>query len=117
MRPGRRLRMELGRAGAQLGIREAFDRAVVELAVRYTRVVAGSDCKAVVLRRDDHGARAVIDHRVIRTAVAERELERLLAGGERKQLVAETDPEDRRASEQRLQLPRLMGQRGRVARS
>ena len=41
-----------------------------------------------------------LDHGVVRAAVAERELERLVPGREREQLVAEADPENRDTSNQ-----------------
>ncbi len=41
-----------------------------------------------------------LEHRVVRAAVAERELERLVPGREREQLVAEADAEDRHPAEQ-----------------
>src|SRR3954451_22744172 len=53
------------------------------------------DRKAMVLAGDrDPPGPQVLD-RMVRAAVAERELERLQAGGARQQLVAEADPEDR----------------------
>src|SRR5436305_14355941 len=92
--------MELRRARAQLGVRETFDRAVVERAVRDAALVTRRDCETVVLRRDDHAAAAMVDHRMVRAAVPERQLERLLGGREREQLVAEADSQHRRSPEE-----------------
>ena len=61
----------------------------------------------------------LVEHRVVRAAVAEGQLERLVAGGEREQLVAEADAEDGHAAEQRRapSRPRRRAARGRRARS
>src|SRR5690348_1286113 len=77
VRPGRRLRMELRRACPQLRVVEPLDRAVVQRAVRDAGLVAGRDGEAVVLRGHENAPGAVVEHRVVRTAVAERELVRL----------------------------------------
>ena len=55
--------------------------------------------------------RAVVEHRMVRAAMAERQLERLLAGREREQLMTEADAEHRCAPEQLLQHLRLARQR------
>src|SRR5690348_5082781 len=71
-----RLGMELRRARAQLRVVEPLDRAVVERDRRHAAGAAQGDGVALVLRGDEHSAAAAIEYRVIRTAVAERKLER-----------------------------------------
>src|SRR5919198_5678732 len=71
-----RLGMELHRAGSKLREVEPLDGAVVERNVRGFLRGRGSDRKAVVLARDEDAVRALVEHRVVRAAVAERELER-----------------------------------------
>src|SRR5437868_5055827 len=66
VRPRARLGMELRRARAQLPVMEPFDRAVVQRRVRDAGALAGRDCEAVVLRRDEDAARVVVDDRMIR---------------------------------------------------
>src|SRR3954451_23892609 len=100
VRSRRRLGVELRGARTQLRVVEPLDGPVVERGVRDARLVTGRDRKAVVLRGDEYAAGPVVEDRVVRTAVAERELERLLAGREREQLVAQAHTEHRRAAEQ-----------------
>jgi hypothetical protein len=92
--------MELQAARAQLGIGEALDGAVVQRLVRRRAPLRRPHGEAVVLARHEHAAARAFQHRVVRAAMAERELERLEAGREREQLVAEADAEDRHAPEQ-----------------
>src|SRR4051812_42016235 len=73
--PRPRLRMELHAAGAQLRVREALDGAVVERLVRRAAVLGRLDREAVVLARHEHALRAAVEHRMVRAAVAERQLE------------------------------------------
>src|SRR5206468_5846580 len=108
-------RVELRGARPKLGILEALDRPVVERAVRDARLVARCDREPVVLRRDENLAAAVVEHRMVRAAVAEGQLVRLLLRREREQLVAETDAEHRRAAEQLAKHVRLLLERGRIA--
>ena len=53
-----------------------------------------ADCEAVILARDEHAARPPVQHRVVRSPVAERQLVRLVACRQREQLVAEADAQD-----------------------
>src|SRR5579859_1881019 len=92
--------MELQRTSAQLREREALDRSVVERDVRRLFGVRGTHGEAVVLARDEHTLVCALQHRMVRAAMAERELERLVPGGHREHLVAEADAEDARAAEQ-----------------
>src|ERR1700757_540486 len=92
--------MELEGAGAQVGQLKALDRPVVERDVRHPGRLARPDGEAVVLARDEHAAAETFVHRVVRAAVPERELVRLVARRASDQLVAEADPEDVRATEQ-----------------
>src|SRR5690349_17642115 len=109
--------MELRRARAELRVVETLDRPVVERAVRDARLVAGCDREAVVLRGDEHLARAVVEHRMVRAAMTERQLEGLLAGRHREQLMTEADTEHRHTAEQLLQHLRLALERRRVTRA
>src|SRR6478735_9693181 len=100
--PGSRLRVVLDAAGGDVEQADPFDRAVVEVHVGELGLaelglddLAGLalDREAVVLRRDrDPSGPEVLD-RVVGAAVAERQLERLQAGGPGQQLVAEADAE------------------------
>src|SRR2546423_14300375 len=78
VRPRSRLRVELRRAGTQLGKVEALDRLVVERHVRRLGIVRRCDREAVVLARDEDAAGRALEHRVGRAAVAEGEPERLV---------------------------------------
>src|SRR3954452_6433962 len=79
VRSGAGLRMELDRARAQLRQRQALDRLVVERHVRRLRLVLRAHGEAVVLARDEHLAARALEHGMVDPAVAERELERLVA--------------------------------------
>src|SRR5687768_14052232 len=94
------LGVELERLGAHPAQLEAFDGPVVERDVRLLPRVARRDREAVVLRRDEDGVRRALEDRMVRAAVAERELERPASGCEGKELVAEADPENRDPSDQ-----------------
>src|SRR5438477_10892770 len=87
VRPRARLGMELRRARTQLRVVQAFDGAVVERGVRDAVALARRDRESVVLRGDEHAARLVVDDGMVRAAMAERELERLVSGRECEQLV------------------------------
>src|ERR1044072_2689425 len=106
---------ELNRAGALAGQLEALDGAVVKRGGRDFGTVA-LDREAVVLTRDEDAVRAQIEHRVVRAAVPERQLERLETGGEGEQLVPETDAETRYVANQPGDARRLRWKRGRVPR-
>ena len=106
------LGVELHRARTQLREVEALDRPVVEGDVRGLVGVRGLDREAVVLARHEHPPAAPLEHRVVRAAVAERELERPVSGREPEQLVAEADAEDRDAAEQAARPPRTSSRSG-----
>src|SRR4051812_7493011 len=72
--------VKLQRAGAQLGKVEPLDRAVVQRNMRGLRCFARLDREAVVLARDEDAAGLALEHRMVRAAMAERELVRLVAG-------------------------------------
>src|SRR5262245_40089016 len=74
VRPRAGLGMELERARAELAKLEALDGAVVERHVRDLGRVARVDAEAVILRGHEHPAAGTLEHRVVRAAVAEREL-------------------------------------------
>src|SRR4051794_28559703 len=82
VRPRARLRVELRRAGAELGEVERLDSAVVEGDRRGLAPLARRDGEAVVLAGDEHPAALAVQDRVVRAAVAEGQLERLEPGGE-----------------------------------
>src|SRR3990172_1134284 len=94
VRPGAGLGMELNGAGALPGQRDPLDGAVVERDVGDLGPCA-LDREAVVLARDENAARRPVEDGVVRAAVAERQLVRAVPGGEREELVAEADAEDR----------------------
>src|SRR5207247_10054855 len=110
-----RLGMELHRARIELGEVEPLDGAVVERDVRRLLSRRRRDREAVVLAGDEDPVRTLVEHRVVRAAVAEAELEGLGAGREREQLVAEADSEQRNASKKRLHRRDLVRERLRVA--
>src|SRR6186713_1046869 len=85
VRAGTCLRMELDGARAQLGVLKPLDRLVVERDVRRLASLARRNRESVVLAGDEHAARVALDDGVIRAAVTERELERLVPGRERKE--------------------------------
>src|SRR5215208_1090519 len=106
--PGPGLWMELHRAGTLAWEREPLDGAVVERDVSDLGTVP-LDREAMVLARDEHAVRAQVEHRVVRTAVAERELEGLESRRQREQLMAEADAEERDAADQLGDDGRLRG--------
>mgnify|MGYP006955681963 CR=1 FL=1 len=76
----------------------AFYALIVEINVRHFNVRrqrVGFDCKAVIMRRDFDSAPRYFLHRLIPTAMAEDQLERLRAKRSAQQLMSETDPEHR----------------------
>src|ERR687891_1699783 len=88
VRPGAGLRVELDGAGALGREVEALDRAVVERDMGCLPGLGRLDGEAVVLARDEHAAAAAVEHRMIRAAMAERELVGAVPGSQREQLVA-----------------------------
>src|SRR5207249_5936977 len=98
MRPRRRLGVILHAEHGQFAVPHPLQRAVVQVDVRRLHVCGqrpGVYRETVVLRRDLHAAAAVVDDRLIRPAVAELQLERLAAQRQAKQLMTETDAEQR----------------------
>src|SRR5712691_4388272 len=100
VRAGAGLRMELQRPGAQLRERETLDGSVVERDVRHLPRLRGVDAEAVILSGHEHAAALALEHRVVRAAVAERQLRRREPRRTPEQLVAETDPEQRHAADE-----------------
>src|SRR3954467_13372434 len=92
--------MELDGARVQLGEVEALDGAVVQRDVRRLAVLGRCDREAVVLARHQYAAGRPLAGWVVRAAVPEGELERLVVRREREQLVAEADAEHARAAEE-----------------
>ena len=90
--------MELHRCEVRAG--EALDGAVVERYVRHFDAVCRLDRVAMVLNGHQHPAAAEVAHRVVRSAVSERELERSQPEREPEQLVAEADAEERNPAEE-----------------
>jgi len=70
----------------------------------------------MVLRRDDHASRSVIDDGGVRTAVAERELEGSLPSRGASNLVSQAHAEHRTPPEQRLQALHPAESAGGIAR-
>src|SRR5919106_6080387 len=87
VRPGARFRVELERVSAKLRVVEALDRAVVEGDVRRLARLARLDREAVILARDEDATARPLEHGMVRTAVAERQLARLVAGRAGEELV------------------------------
>src|SRR6266550_4421025 len=77
VRPGAGLWMELHRPRPLAAQLQALDGAVVERDVRLLARLCRRDREAVVLRRDENAVRGALEHRMVRAAVAERELVRL----------------------------------------
>src|SRR5579864_9467567 len=75
VRSGACFRMELERPRVQLRELEALHRAVVQRDVRRLARVCGAHCEAVVLARDENALVDTLQHRMIRAAVPEWELE------------------------------------------
>src|SRR5262245_5902693 len=75
VRAGAGLGMELERPRPQLRILEALDRPVVERHVGGLLALARLDREPVVLTRDEHPTRTAFQNRVVRAAMAERQLE------------------------------------------
>src|SRR5215210_1967104 len=92
--------MELNGPGAQIREIETLDRPVVQRDVRRLASLARLHSEPVVLARDQHPAAPTLQHRMVRAAMAELELERPVPGGEREQLVPEANAEHRHLSEQ-----------------
>src|SRR3954464_14017662 len=120
VRAGPGLRVELHRTSVQVRIGEALDRAVVERLVRDAVAVARRNREAVVLARHDDASALLTrarNDRMVAAPVTERELVGVVAGGEREQLVAEADAEDRDAPDELTHRRRLLDERLRVARA
>src|SRR5690348_2979787 len=117
VRAGSGLGMELERAGAELGERQPLDRPVVEGDVRRHLRLRSAYREAVVLARDEHALVRALQHGVVSASVTERQLERLVPGRQREDLVAEADAEDARAAEQIAHRLHLVPQRAGIARA
>src|SRR4051812_41887095 len=133
VRPGAGLGVVLHGAAGDVEQREALDRAVVEVDVAQLggpevglpahRLVGGDgllpsgaeDREAVVLRGDLDAAGLEVLDRVVRAAMAERELEGLQPHRPAQQLVAEADPEGRAPADEAAQRLDDVVQRRRVA--
>src|SRR5437588_656817 len=95
-RPG--LRMVLDGEDRQLAVGHALDRAIVQVDMGHLELRREGiriDREAVVLRGDVDAAGAQVLDGLVAAAVAELQLERLSSEGEREQLVAEADPQER----------------------
>src|SRR4249919_1586426 len=115
VRPGAGLRMELHRPRPLAAQLQPLDGAVVQRDMRLLARLGRRDGETVVLRSDEDAVRASLEHRMVSTAVAERELVRLAPGRDRQQLVAEADPEDRDPSDQVAQCYLLVLERRGIA--
>src|SRR5690349_11336018 len=82
VRPRARLGVELRRARAELRERKTLDGAVVQRDMRRFASVVRRDRKAVVLRSHEDAAAEPFEHRMVRAAVTERQLEGLVPGRE-----------------------------------
>src|SRR5207253_7740410 len=112
---------KLYRTHRQVVMHQAFDRAVVEVAMAYAEAAArrqalGIDLELMVLRPHGHSARQQVEHRMIAAVVAESQPRRTRPGGLPEQLVTEADAEHRHALDEllghrhrRLQLRRITG--------
>src|SRR5213592_4762605 len=95
--PGPGLRMVLDREDRQLAVGHALDRAIVQVDMSHLELRREGiriDREAMVLRGDVDAAGPQVLDRLVAAAVAELQLERLSSEGERKQLVAEADPQE-----------------------
>src|SRR3989454_9323289 len=119
-----RLGMVLHGEDREFPVSHALDRAVVQIPVRHLELRTwegvGIDREAVVLRRDVDAPRAEVFDGLVPAAVPEFQFERPSPEGEGQELVAEADPEDRRAAGE---FPRSLHRRrkdfrmGRIART
>src|SRR5436305_85890 len=100
VRAGAGFGVELERASTQLGEVEAFDRAVVKGDVRRLGGFTRAHREAVVLARDEHAPTLPLEHGVVRAAMAERELVRLVARCPSDELMPEADAQHVRPAEQ-----------------
>src|SRR6478672_1512238 len=100
VRPGPCFWMELHRPRLLQGKRQALDGLVVEGDVSRLTCSRRCDGEPVILARDEHPPGSSFEDGVVRAAVAERKLVRLVSCGECKQLMAEADAEDRNSPEQ-----------------
>ena len=112
---GAGLGMELDGAGLELWEVEALHGLVVERDVGRLARIRRRNREAVVLARHEHAAAGPLEHRMVRAAMTERQLVRLVAGREAEELMAEADPEDRHPPEQLLHRLHLVVERLRIA--
>src|SRR5438874_7171228 len=92
---------------------EALAGAVVQRDVR--GIALRRDTEAVVLDGDEHAARLHVLHRMVRAAMAEVELERVVPEREPEQLVAEADAEEGNLPEKTPDRLDLVGEHGGIA--
>ncbi len=98
MRPRRRLRMMLHREDRQVAVADPFHGLVIQVFMPQTGGIAQRiqiNGKTVILGGNLHLAGGHIHNRQVGTMVAEGELDGLAAQGQSKQLVPQTDAEDR----------------------
>ena len=110
--------MELHGGDGQRAVSEAFVGSVVEVRHRRFEIARKRmrvDGVSVIVRRDQHVARDQILDRLIAATVTVRELVGARTARERKQLMAETDAEQRLASDQIAQRDDRLVQVGRIA--
>src|SRR5215217_8032356 len=106
--------------GPLLGARDAFNGAVIEVAVGQLdavreRILAYGE--AVVLARYLDASRLQVPDGMVRAVVAEGQLVGLATEGEPQELVSDEDPERRYLTEQRTQSVECRSEGGRVAGS
>src|SRR6185295_2432374 len=97
---------------------ETLQRLVVQIRVSDLDFVEvqrfGIDCEAVVVRRDLDASGNLVEHRMIRAAMAELQLERLSTERESGDLLTQTDAEDRHAPDKFANLRDLKFERLRI---
>ena len=111
MRAGRGFGMVLDAEDGLAAMAEAFQRLVVQVDVREFDFVlvqrVGVDREAVIVRGDFDVAGDLVEHRMIRAAVAELQLVGFAAQREAEDLMAQADAEDRLFADQLAHLLRL----------
>src|SRR5262249_28245559 len=103
VRPGGRFGMVLDAEHRQPAVAHALQGSIVQIHVR--RLQLGREGlrayrEAMILGRDLHFVRTLVEHRLISAAVAELQLEGLAAQRQAEQLMAQTDSEDRLLADQ-----------------
>src|SRR5580700_8989734 len=98
MRTGTRLRMSLEAESRPIGPADALQGAVEERSMRRSQGVGQRrfiDGEAMVLAGDQHTARIDLEHRMIRTVMAELHFDGLRAAGEPEQLMPQANAKHR----------------------